>query len=400
MRAFRFSCITYLGVALPGSTLGLLWPSVRVSLHEPVSALGIFLAVGVAASVMASAATGPLLSKLTVGALVASGAALVSLALGTEATTSSFLVFASCSALFSLGFGALDSALNAYAAAHFGPRHTNWMHASYGLGATVGPLVVTAMLTDGLTWRWAMGVMCFLEAGLTLVLVLGRASWRGPASPAHEPGPRAAAGPASRRSRRGSAGATSSALVFSAVETGIESAAGIWGYLFLTSGRGMPHSLAGVAVSAYWAMMFVGRAVLGPVAERFGTRRVLGISVVGVAASAAVMAMPGPALLAVTGMMALGLAAAPIFPLLTLTTAERSGTAEAAKTTRTVALQVAASTIGSAALPAGVGVVIGATNAKALALSLLLLGIGTCGVYGVMTYLGRRDGPEVLGRRA
>jgi fucose permease len=191
-----------------------------------------------------------------------------------------------------------------------------------------------------------------------------------------------------------------SALVFSAVETGIESAAGIWGYLFLTSGRGMPHGLAGVAVSAYWAMMFVGRAVLGPVAERFGARRVLGISVVGVATSAAVMAMPGPALLAVTGMMALGLAAAPIFPLLTLTTAERSGTTEAAKTTRTVALQVAASTIGSAALPAGVGVVIGATNANALALFLLLLGIGMCGVYGVMTYLARRNEPEVLGRRA
>lgn len=391
MRAFRFACLTYLGVALPGSTLGLLWPSARISLHEPVSALGIFLAVGVAASVVASAVTGPLLSKLTVGALVISGAALVSLALGAEATTSSFVIFVSCSAVFSFGFGSLDSALNAYAAGHFGPRHINWMHASYGLGATAGPLLVTAMLADALTWRWAMGAMCLLEAALTLVLLLTRASWRAvPASPADRPRPRLLATPAARRSRRASTGATSSALVFSAVETGIESAAGIWGYLFLTIGRGAPHGLAGVAVSAYWAMMFVGRALLGPVAERLGARRVLSAAVVGVALSSAVMTVPGSTLLAVMGMMALGLAAAPIFPLLTLTTAERTGTADANKTTRAVASQVAASTIGSAALPAGIGVVIGATNATALAPFLLALGIGMCGVYAVMTHLARQ----------
>ena len=42
------------------------------------------------------------------------------------------------------------------------------------------------------------------------------------------------------------------------METGIESGAGIWGYLFLTAGRGLPGPAAGVAVSAYWAMMFAG----------------------------------------------------------------------------------------------------------------------------------------------
>jgi hypothetical protein len=58
------------------------------------------------------------------------------------------------------------------------------------------------------------------------------------------------------------------ALAFTAVETGIESGAGIWGYLFLTGGRGLPAAAAGVAVSAYWAMMCAGRVVLGPAAEK------------------------------------------------------------------------------------------------------------------------------------
>ena len=49
MSAFLLSCLTYLIAALPGSTLGLVWPSLRLSIHEPVSALGILLMAGVIA---------------------------------------------------------------------------------------------------------------------------------------------------------------------------------------------------------------------------------------------------------------------------------------------------------------------------------------------------------------
>ena len=40
MSPFLLACLAYLTVALPGSTLGLLWPSMRLSFHEPVGALG------------------------------------------------------------------------------------------------------------------------------------------------------------------------------------------------------------------------------------------------------------------------------------------------------------------------------------------------------------------------
>ncbi|MGO9660432.1 MAG: MFS transporter [Acidimicrobiales bacterium] len=394
MRPFRLACLAYLGVALPGSTLGLLWPSMRVSFHEPVGALGIFLAFGVATSVIASALTGPILSRVSVGPLMALGIALVAMALSVQAAAPSFVVLICGAALFSLGFGALDSALNAHAAGHFGPRDINWMHASFGLGATIGPLLVTAVLADGLSWRWADGAMAIVQGALACVFVLTRRNWdapakaRPPARPAIEEQPPQGVG--ELQPRKPALLVVISALTFSAVETGIESGAGIWGYLFLTAGRGLPHALAGVAVSAYWAMMFLGRAVLGPVAERAGAARVLGAAVVGVALGAGIMTVPGPGVLAVIGMMTVGVAAAPIFPLLTLTTAQRSGAANVMKTTRTVSFQVAASTIGGAALPAGIGLAIGALNAKVLAPSLLVLGLAMCGVYWAMSSLEGR----------
>src|SRR5260370_19554663 len=61
--------------------------------------------------------------------------------------------------------------------------------------------------------------------------------------------------------------------------------------------------------------------------EGLGPARVMAVAVAGVPLGAALMAVPGPGLLAIIGMMTLGLAAAPIFPLLTLTTAQRIGAA-------------------------------------------------------------------------
>jgi fucose permease len=293
------ACLAYLSVALPGSTLGLLWPSIRLSLGQPVGALGILLVSGITASAIASA------------------------------------------------------------------RDINWMHASYGLGATLGPLLVTALLSAGRSWRQAYGVMALLLAALGGVLALARRGWRPPASAS-------ASDPASPPARPAS---VAGALTFTAVETGIESGAGIWGFLFLTAGRGLTPAGAGVAVAAYWAMMCAGRVVLGPVAERLGPPRLLAAAVAGVPLGAALMAlpMPGPgsSALAVAGLMLLGLAAAPVFPLFTLATG----------TTRMVSLQVAASAVGGAALPAGLGLLIAAVGPLILAPSLLALGLAMAGLY-------------------
>jgi hypothetical protein len=80
--------------------------------------------------------------------------------------------------------------------------------------------------------------------------------------------------------------------------------------------------------------------------------------------------------------MTLGLAAAPVFPLLTLTTPQWAGP----RTTRMVSLQVAASAAGSAALSAGLGLAIGAVDARILAPSLLVLGLAMGGLYALLSH--------------
>jgi fucose permease len=384
MPAFLLACLAYLGIALPASTLGLLWPSMRLSFGEPVGALGILLVFGITASVVSSAATGSILSRVRLGPLVAIGTLLTAVALAAEALAPSLWVFAGGTVLFGFGFGALDAALNAHAARHFGARHISWMHASYGLGATIGPLLVTVLLSVGLGWRRTYAIMALIMAALACVLTVTRRGWQAGPRPA---APQAEGVPAK-------AVAVVCVLTFTAVETGIESGAGIWGYLFLTAGRGLPAAAGGVVVAAYWAMMFAGRVTLGPVAGRLGPDRVLAVAVVGVPLGAALMT--GPGLLAVVGLMTLGLVAAPVFPLFILTSGQRIGTTRG--TTRMVSLQVAASAVGSAALPAGLGLAIGAVNAGILAPSLLILGVLMCGLYTFLTHWSGPAAPPVTPR--
>ena len=376
MSCFALSCLIYLSTALPGSTLGQLWPSMRASIHQPTGALGVALVAGVAASALSSAVTGRLLARMPPGSLLVSGSMAISAALILESLAPALWVIALGVAIFGLGFGTVDTALNVFAARHFSARNMVWMHAGYGLGAVLGPLLVTVLLAGGFGWRGALGFMAGVIAVVGAVLALTRRSWERPAASGLAPAksPSLSTGAHTPRWSR----AVLAGVAFMAVEDGLESAAGIWGYVFLTAGRGLPPTAAGIAVSAYWAMMFAGRMLFGPLAARLGPSRVLAGAITAVPLGALLTALPGPAPLAVAGMMLVGLATAPLFPLLTLTAGDHVR-ADAVATT--IGVQIAASAIGGAVLPAGAGLVIAAAGAQALGRTLLALGLAACGIY-------------------
>jgi len=361
----------------------------RASIHQPTGALGVALFAGVAASALSSAVAGRLLARMPPASLLFVGTMAISAALALESLAPALWVIALGVAVFGLGFGAVDSALNVYAAGHFSARNMVWMHAAYGLGAVLGPLLVTVLLAGGFGWRGALGFMAGVIAVVVAVLALTRGSWERPVLAG--PDPKNSPSPSSSVHKPRWSRATLAGLAFIAMEDGIESAAGVWGYVFLTAGRGLPPTAAGIAVSAYWAMMFAGRMLLGPLAARLGPSRVLAGAITVVPLGALLTALPGPAPFAVTGMMLVGLATAPLFPLLTLTASDHVRPDAVATT---IGLQIAASAIGGAVLPAGAGLVMAAAGAQVLGPTLLVLGLAACGVYWLALHTDPDHGPS------
>ncbi len=356
--------LAFFSIALPDSMLGVAWPSMRLSFDQPTSAAGLVPPVGVAAGLISTSLSGYVVGRLGVGRLLALGTLLSAAAIGISAASATFWQFLVSVFVLGLSAGAVDATLNAYAARTFGPRRINLLHASYGVGAAVSPLVVTAVLASGASWRWSYVIIGVLQLVLALVFVATRRRWI----------PSPASRPDLRESTRWESAVPESAVVLGgagsgrvwtldsalglvavAVQTGIESAVALWAYTYLTNGLHVAPVLAGGLASGYWLTMIVGRVGFGALAERIGAWPVMAIGVSGLLV-AALMVNLGSAAAAMVGIVLVGLATAPMYPLLILTTAERTSPAVA---DRVVGFQAAASSLGAATLPLLVGLAMG-----------------------------------------
>ncbi|HEY8458531.1 MAG TPA: MFS transporter [Actinopolymorphaceae bacterium] len=345
--------LAFMSISLPDHVGNVAWPSVRVAVGQPLAALGVLVVVGVAGYVVSSSLAAFLLARLGIGRLLTWSTALSAAGLMAYASARAFWVV--LLAVFGAGVtsGAIDSALNGYAARHFGVRHISWMHAWFCLGAMVGPAAFVLLLGHGVGWRWVYAGLAGVQGLLALAFALTSGRWATPprgVAEAERP-----TDPTLRLRLRSCALLPS--LTTYALQSGIEASTSIWAYVYLTEGRGVSSGIAGLAVSAFWAMMLVGRLVVGHWADQFGVSRFLGFGVLGMLLSSVIVAAPGPAWLGAIGVAAVGFAAAPMFPLLTLTTAERVGAGAA---DRTVGLQFATSAVAGAVVP---GITVGSLAA-------------------------------------
>ena len=379
--------LAFVSLGLPDGLIGVGWPSIRADFGVPTEAVGLALTAGTAGYLTSSVLAGFTLARLGVGWLLAGSTLLASLALTGYALTPGFALLVGCALVLGLGSGAIDSGLNAYAAGSFGARHMNWMHAFFGLGVALGPLIMTGALSAGLSWRWGYGMVAAAQLALATAFALTVRAWRdrtGERAPTGSaPGAAPVVAPtippvrATLRLPAVWLGGAAFALYVA-----IEVAAGLWAFLLLTEGRGLGPAVAGVCVSGYWGSLFVGRVVQGVVAERLGSAVVLRGSLVAMVLGAALIALPAPAWVAVAGLFVVGLAAAPVFPLLTLTTVDRVGAAHA---DRTIGLQIGMAGLGGALGPAGIGVLLGNTSVELLGPALVVLALALIVLHAAST---------------
>lgn len=346
MFVLALAYLAFASLALPPSMLGVVWPSMRLSFDQPLSAAGLVPPVGVAAGLVSTTLAPYIARRIGIGRVLSIGTFVTAAALAGSAASTSMWQFLASVAVGGLGGAAVDTTLNTYAARRFGPRQINLMHASYGVGAAVSPLIVTAVLVSGLSWRWSYVVVLGLQ--LTVAVTFS-ATWR-----RWEVAVPAAAPTTSRPSRVWSAD-SALGMGMAAVQNGIESAVAIWAFTYLTA-LGVPTVAAGGIASGYWLTLVVGRVAFGSLAERVGAWRVMSIAVVLLLLAAVLVnvGLPVPAMAAV---LLFGVAAAPMYPLLVLTTAERTSPPVA---DRVIGFQAAASSIGAATVPGLVGVMLAA----------------------------------------
>jgi fucose permease len=369
--------VGFISLGLPDGLLGVAWPSIRRTFVLPLDALGPLLLTTAGGYLLASTASGWAVARLGVGRLLALSGFATALALAVYAMAPAWPVVVALGFVAGLGAGAIDAGLNAYVALHHGPRLLNWLHASFGLGAAIGPGIMLAVLGAGLAWRWGYAIVAAVQLGLGAAFLLTAGRWPGPA--------------VSTEGRRDgetegwseTTGAWRRPVVWLSVAlflvyTGLETTAGQWAYSLFTEEREVAPGLAGLWVSIYWGGLGLGRLLFGFVADRVHPDALLRGAMLGVALGTALLWLRPTAELGFLGLGLIGLAAAPIFPSLIHQTPRRVGPALAA---RLIGLEVGAASLGIAFGPALAGVLAERLGLEAVPVLLVGAAVGLIGLH-------------------
>jgi len=338
--------IAYLGfisLGFPDPVAGVAWPSVRqaFSLHQSGFGL-VFIALG-CGYCASGFFGGKMTALLGLGNLLWISSALVAVAMLGSGLAPVWPAFVACGVIWGLGSGGIDAGLNAYVSTHFSARHMNWLHACYSVGATLGPLLMTAVLVRGGSWRLGYELVGGLLLAMAILFLITRNRWNdSPATPVgHDESPV-------------TMWATFQQLlvwlqiVIFFLYVGLEFTVGQWSFTVLTESRGVRPDLAGTLAGGYYAAIGVGRVLAGAISHRVGLDRLLRVAMLIALVGVLLFAFGKPVEVAAAGLLLIGLGLAPVFPCLMTMTPRRLGAGYA---THAVGFQVSSGMLGAALVP-------------------------------------------------
>src|SRR3954452_1219116 len=293
-------------LGLPDGAIGVLWPSLRTAFDRPIGDLGVLVVVMTGLYVAGGVVFSRLSDHIAIPTAVRASCLLsVASTTGWLLARTWFAVLAAV-ALFGLARGVLDSAVNAAAAGRI--RELGWLHAGLAVGGMLGTLVVTAAVTGG-HWRGTVAAI----AALSAVVTVGALAW----SERNVVEPRAVDRTEEHAQRSAGPAWPMTAVVATvfAVYTAAEAGPVIWGYIYLVDSRHLDETAAALAMATLWLMLVAGRVALGAVGHRTDEAKLVDRCAVGLVVALLLLWL-APTAIAVLALPLIGLASAPVFPLL------------------------------------------------------------------------------------
>jgi MFS family permease len=162
---------------MPDGLLEVAWPSIRISFSIPLDAIGMLLTAAMVGYMTSSFLSGPVVTRMGVGRVLAASCAMTGVALIGYTLVPEWWMMVLLGVFAGLGAGAIDAGLNTYVAAHFSEGLMQWLHASWGIGITLGPIIMTIGLTALNTWHTGYRVVGSFQLVLAACFVLTLAMW-------------------------------------------------------------------------------------------------------------------------------------------------------------------------------------------------------------------------------
>ena len=320
--------MAFISLGLPDSLLGVAWPVMQSDLGAPLDIAGFLFMTIAGSTIISSLVSGKVLKRFGTGKVTFVSVLLTAGALlGFHFAPSIVWLFV-CAIPLGLGAGAVDAGLNDYVATHYKAHHMSWLHCFWGVGATLGPIIMAQFISGQSSWRNGYFTISGIQFALVIILFFTLPLWNKVTRNSHI---------AINEELEDSKGASFDdvkplqikgvklALVSFLFYCGVESTVGLWGSSFLVNVKQLHVVIAAQWVSFYYAGITIGRFITGFITFKISNLILIRIGQIIALVGAALLFLPLPSAFSLVGFIMIGFGLAPIFPCMLHETPTRFG---------------------------------------------------------------------------
>ena len=167
---------SFISLGLPDSLLGSAWPSMHLDLNVSVSYAGAISMMVAGGTIISSFFSVKIIRRFGTGKVTAISVLMTALALLGFSISRNVVFLFIFSIPLGLGAGSVDAALNNFVALHYKARHMSWLHCFWGIGATIGPIIMSYWLGKS-DWSSGYRTIGFIQLSLAVILFMSLPIW-------------------------------------------------------------------------------------------------------------------------------------------------------------------------------------------------------------------------------
>lgn len=277
--------LSFVTIGFPQQALGVAWDSMRHEFSKPLESGGILLSIIAFCSAIGSFLIGHLLKKINFVIILIFSMGLMILGLigySLYFITFNWYMLALLTIPLGLGAGAINAAVNDYVSKNYSPRHMNWLHGFWGIGATLGPAILTFTITTQNSWRLGYFYLGFLQIILIAVIVLSFKMWSTEKKfKFHTVRWVEVKNIFHKKPMKLLSKAPIISILTFFIYASIETSIGMWSFSVLTKSRAIRPEVAGSIVVLYWGSITAGRFAIGLISNKLGNRTIIKLGMLG-----------------------------------------------------------------------------------------------------------------------
>lgn len=168
----------FISLGLPDSFIGSSWPVISQTMHVDEGLQGLITIIISFGTIISSFSTSFLNSKIRPYGTIVLSIFLTASGLFGFFLADEFYQLCLCALPLGLGAGAIDATLNDYVANNYKAMQLNFLHACWGIGATVSPLIIGEFLTNGMGYRIGAMTLGIIQGCICLIFLASIPLWK------------------------------------------------------------------------------------------------------------------------------------------------------------------------------------------------------------------------------